>query len=202
MQQSQPSITTVILAGGAARRMGGEDKGLIELNGKALVAHVIERLLPQSSSLLLNCNRSQEKYAQFGYPLITDTLSGGLGPLAGVVSALEQSSSDYLLSVPCDAPLLPLDLVARMLRTMEQEGADACTVSDGERLHPVVLLVKRHLLPGLRSYLADGGRKVHDWFYSVPHCSTDFSDQPEAFININTPEQLAALQQRLQHHAG
>jgi molybdopterin-guanine dinucleotide biosynthesis protein A len=75
-------------------------------------------------------------------------------------------------------------------------------VSDGERLHPVVLLVKRSVMPGLRSYLSGGGRKVHDWFYSVAHCSADFSDQAEAFVNINTPEQLATLQQRLQQRAG
>jgi molybdopterin-guanine dinucleotide biosynthesis protein A len=84
-----------------------------------------------------------------------------------------------------------------MLQTIEQEHAVACTVNDGNRLHPVILLVKRSVLNRLRSYLADGGRKVHDWFYSVAHCSADFSDQPEAFININTPEQLATLQQRL-----
>lgn len=202
MQQPQASITTVILAGGAARRMGGEDKGVTLLNGKAMISYVIERLAPQSSALTINCNRSQQAYAEFGYPLIEDTISGGLGPLAGVLSALEKSESDYVLSVPCDTPLLPSDLVERMLQTIEIEGAEACTVNDGDRLHPVVLLVKRSVLAGLRSYLSGGGRKVHDWFYSIRHCSADFSDQPEAFININTPQQLATLQQRLQQRVG
>lgn len=202
MQQTQPSITTVILAGGAARRMGGEDKGLTQLNSKAMIAYVIERLSVQSPSLQINCNRSQQAYAEFGYPLFEDTIAGGLGPLAGLLSALEHSDSDYVLSVPCDTPLLPTDLIERMLQTIAQENAEACTVNDGDRLHPVVLLVKRSVVTGLRSYLTDGGRKVHDWFYSVPHCSADFSDQPEAFININTPEQLATLQQRLQQRAG
>ena len=198
MSQPQPSITTVILAGGAARRMGGEDKGLTLLNDQAMIAYVIERLSSQSSALTINCNRSQKAYAKFGYPLIEDTISGGLGPLAGVLSALEQSDSDYVLSVPCDTPLLPADLIERMLQAIEKEGAEACTVNDGDRLHPVVLLVKRSVLSGLRDYLSGGGRKVHDWFYSIPHCSADFSDQPEAFVNINTPQQLATLQQRLQ----
>lgn len=202
MSQPQASITTVILAGGAARRMGGEDKGLTPLNGQAMITYVIERLSSQSSALTINCNRSQQAYAKFGYPLIKDTISGGLGPLAGVLSALEQCDSDYVLSVPCDTPLLPSDLVDRMLQTIEKENAEACTVSDGERLHPVVLLVKRSVLNGLRDYLSDGGRKVHDWFYSIPHCSADFSDQPEAFININTPQQLTTLQQRLQQRVG
>lgn len=201
MPNLHPSITTVILAGGAARRMGGEDKGLTELNGKAMIAHVIERLQGQSQQIVINCNRNREEYARFGYPLIEDSLSGGLGPLAGVLSALEQSDSDYVLSVPCDTPLLPTDLIKRMLQTLQQENAEACSVSDGERLHPVVLLVKRSVLAGLRAYLASGGRKVHDWFYSVAHCSSDFSDQPGAFVNINTPQQLAALQQRVESHA-
>lgn len=198
---SQPSITTVILAGGAARRMEGIDKGLIQLNGKAMIGHVIDRLTPQCSELVINCNRSHAGYAAFGYPLIEDTISGGVGPLAGVLSALEQGDGDYVLSVPCDTPLLPTDLVARMLREIEQHQAEACTVSDGDRLHPVVLLVKRTVREGLRDYLAKGGRKVHDWFYSVAHCNADFSDQPQAFININTPQQLAELEQRLLSNA-
>ncbi len=197
-----PNITTVILAGGAARRMGGEDKGLTTLNGRAMISYVIERVAPQSSALLINCNRSQSQYAEFGYPLLEDTLSGGLGPLAGMLSALQQCNSDYVLSVPCDTPLLPTDLMERMLKALEEADADACTVDDGKRLHPVVLLVKRSVLPQLQSYLASGGRKVHDWFYSVAHCSADFSDQAEAFININTPQQLAAVQQSLQRRAG
>lgn len=192
-----PSITTVILAGGAARRMDGEDKGLIELNGKAMIVHVIERIAPQSGNIIINCNRSQRHYARFGYPLLEDTLEGGLGPLAGVLSALEASNSDYVLSVPCDTPILPTDLIERMLRTINETKAEACTVSDGDRLHPVVLLVKRQVLPVLRDYLTGGGRKVHDWFYSVPHCSADFSDQPHAFVNINTPEQLARIEGEL-----
>lgn len=201
MQQVQASITTVILAGGAARRMGGDDKGLTPLNGRAMIAHTIETLAKQSPKLLINCNRSQQEYAQFGYPLIEDTIAGGLGPLAGVVSALEHSDSDYVLSVPCDTPLLPADLVVRLLCAIQEENAEACTVRDGERLHPVVLLVRRSVLPGLRNYLVGGGRKVHDWFYSVTHCSADFSDQPEAFVNINTPQQLAQLEQGQQQRA-
>ena len=196
-----PTITTVILAGGAARRMGGEDKGLTQLSGKAMIAHVIERIAPQSSDIIINCNRSQQYYSRFGYPLLEDSLSGGLGPLAGVLSALQNSDSDFVLSVPCDTPMLPTDLIARMLQAIDEAGADACTVSDGERLHPVVLLVKREMTAGLREYLADGGRKVHDWFYSLAHCSADFSDQPQAFVNINTPEQLAHIEDKLKHDA-
>lgn len=190
------NVTAVILAGGAGRRMAGEDKGLMPLQDKPLVQHVLERLAPQTEQLLINCNRNQERYARFGYPLLADGMEGGLGPLAGLLSALESSSSEFVLSVPCDTPYLPCDLVARMLATLQQENADACTVSDGERLHPVIMLVRRSAAAALRGYLETGHRKVHDWFYSVAHCSSDFSDQAHAFININTPQQLAEAERQ------
>lgn len=201
MPHVPPTITTVVLAGGAARRMGGSDKGLMPLGDKAMIAHVLARLQGQGTTIVINCNRNQEQYAAFGYPLIGDTLEGGAGPLAGLLSALEQGNSDYVLCVPCDTPLLPHDLVERMLKALLQNGADACTVDDGARLHPVVLLVRQGVLAQLRDYLEQGGRKVHDWFYSVRHCTCDFSDRPESFANINTPQQLAELQQRLAQRA-
>lgn len=191
----QHQVTAVILAGGAGRRMAGQDKGLIPLRGKPLILHVLERLGPQADCLLINSNRNQESYAAFGYPLVEDSMSGGLGPLAGLLSAMEYSDTEFVLSVPCDTPNLPSDLIPRMLATLEKEKADACTVSDGQRLHPVIMLVRRTLAPELRKYLASGKRKVHDWYYSVDHCSTDFSDNPQAFININTPDQLQEAEQ-------
>lgn len=199
MLQTHPNITTVILAGGAGRRMGGADKGLVAVDQLSMIGHVINRLKAQTDKLMINCNRSQQEYATFGYPLIEDTISGGAGPLAGVLSALEHSDSEYVLSVPCDTPLLPTDLLERMIRSIEQQEVDACTVNDGERLHPVILLVHRRVLPSLRDYLGGGKRKVHDWFYSVTHCEADFSDQPTAFFNVNTPQQLQALQKELGH---
>ncbi|HEY9148733.1 MAG TPA: molybdenum cofactor guanylyltransferase MobA, partial [Gammaproteobacteria bacterium] len=190
------NVTAVILAGGAGRRMASEDKGLMPLQGKPLVQHVLERLATQTGQLLINCNRNQERYARFGYPLLADTMEGGLGPLAGLLTALENSSSEFVLSVPCDTPYLPHDLVTRMLTTLQQEDAQACTVSDGERLHPVIMLVRRSATAALKNYLEAGHRKVHDWFYSVAHCSSDFSDQAQAFVNINTLQQLADAERR------
>jgi molybdopterin-guanine dinucleotide biosynthesis protein A len=184
------TITAVILAGGGGRRMGGEDKGLMQLHGRALVQHVLERIAPQCDTILININRNRNAYARFGHPLLEDTLPGGLGPLAGLLTALEQSRGDYVISVPCDTPYLPADLVARMFENLQRNGADICTVDDGERLHPVILLVRRSLAGDLRQYLEAGGRKVHDWLNRIDHCTVDFSDQPEAFMNINTPEQL------------
>lgn len=184
------SITGVILAGGAARRMGGEDKGLLLLHEQPLVAHVIERLQPQCDHLLINCNRNEDAYARFGRPLIADTLGGGLGPLAGLLSAMESSHDALVLSVPCDTPFLPLDLVSRMQTSLQQSDADVCTVSDGDRLHPVILLARTTLKSALRQHLEAGERKVHQWLYGQNHCIADFSDQAAAFANINTPQQL------------
>lgn len=175
--------------------MGGRDKGLLPLHGQALIEHVLQRVSPQCDTILINISRHKEVYAKFGYPLIEDSLPGGLGPLAGLLSALEHSHSDYVLSVPCDTPELPHDLVPRMLDSLKHHRAEACTVDDGKRLHPVIMLVKCSLASNLRHYLESGRRKVHDWFYSVEHCVADFSDQPQAFININTPEQLSKQEQ-------
>jgi molybdopterin-guanine dinucleotide biosynthesis protein A len=186
------SISAVILAAGAGRRMGGEDKGLLMLNGRPLIAHVLDRLTPQCEEIFLNTRPNQSAYAAFGYPLIEDTLPGGLGPLAGLLSALEHSHNEYVLSAPCDTPHLPTDLAARLLQSLRQNNADVCTDNDGERFHPVIMLVRRSMRDNLRSYLEEGGRKVHDWFYRNRHCTADFSEQPAAFININTPEQLHA----------
>lgn len=193
MQQGQNTncdVTVVILAGGGSRRMHGKDKGLLPLHGKPLIRHVIGRLAPQTGRLLINCNNNCDSYSDFGYPLQSDTLPGGLGPLAGLLGTMESANSDYILSVPCDTPYLPTDLLARMCHTMQQNRAEVCTVTDGERTHPVILLVSHQLKDNLRQYLMGGGRKVLDWYERQNHCIADFSDQPDAFANINTPEQL------------
>ncbi|MGM0592914.1 MAG: molybdenum cofactor guanylyltransferase MobA [Pseudomonadota bacterium] len=189
------TVTVVLLAGGAGRRMGGQDKGLLPFRGTSLIAHVLQVLKPQVEQVLINANRNHQHYRELGLPLVSDTLSGGLGPLAGLLSGLEHSDSEYVLSIPCDTPYLPGDLVERMLHTLLQHDAQACTVDDGRRLHPVIMLVRSDAEAPLRDYLQQGGRKVHDWFYSVPHCCADFSDQPEAFTNLNTPAQLNEAQQ-------
>ncbi|MGL4937548.1 molybdenum cofactor guanylyltransferase MobA, partial [Shewanella sp.] len=138
-------IDAVILAGGMARRMGGDDKGLVELNGQAMIKHTIDRIKPQVKEILINANRNQARYAEFGFKVISDEHSGFLGPLAGMISAMGQTDADYLLVVPCDCPLLPHDLVARMLAAIETQDADLAVASDGEREQPVILLLKPSL---------------------------------------------------------
>ncbi|WP_428614086.1 molybdenum cofactor guanylyltransferase MobA, partial [Shewanella sp.] len=141
-----PQIDAVILAGGMARRMGGNDKGLVELNDRPMIQHAIDRIKPQVKQILINANRNQSRYAEFGYPVLSDEDSGYLGPLAGMITALGQTQADYLMVVPCDCPLLPTDLVQRMLNAIQAEGAEMAVASDGKREQPVVLLMK----PALR----------------------------------------------------
>ncbi|WP_394390696.1 molybdenum cofactor guanylyltransferase MobA [Shewanella woodyi] len=186
-------IDAVILAGGMARRMGGNDKGLVELLDKPMIKHAINRIKPQVKEIMINANRNQSRYADLGYPVFSDEDSGYLGPLAGMITAMGQTQADYLLVVPCDCPLLPLDLVERMLSKIQSEDAELAVASDGKREQPVVLLLKPSLRDSMKAFL-DGGERKIDFWYAKHHCVvTEFSDQPNAFVNVNTPEQKQQL---------
>ncbi|KIO37759.1 molybdenum cofactor guanylyltransferase MobA [Shewanella sp. cp20] len=194
-----PQIDAVILAGGMARRMGGNDKGLVELNDQPMIKHAIDRIKPQVKQILINANRNQDRYAEFGYPVLSDEDSGYLGPLAGMITALGQTQADYLMVVPCDCPLLPMDLVPRMLAAIEAQGAEMAVASDGKREQPVVLLMKPALRESMKAFLDAGERKI-DFWYAKHHCVVcDFSDQPNAFVNVNTPEQKQQLSEAIAH---
>jgi len=182
-------IEAVILAGGMARRMGGNDKGLVELLSQPMIKHVIDRIKPQVSKILINANRNQAHYAELGFEVISDEDSGYLGPLAGMITAMGQTQADYLLVIPCDCPLLPTDLVERMLSQLQSEQAELAVASDGKREQPVVLLLKPELRTSMKAFLDGGERKIDFWYAKHKYAVTDFSDQPNAFINVNTPEQ-------------
>lgn len=193
----QPTIDAVILAGGMARRMGGEDKGLVELNSQPMISHTINRLAPQVQRIMINANRNQQRYSEFGYPVMSDIDSGYLGPLAGMITAMGNTEADLLLVVPCDCPLLPQDLTSRMLTTMQQTGAELVVASDGIREQPVVLLLKPGLRDSMKTFLDAGERKIDFWYAKHHYEVTSFADQPNAFINVNTPEQKQQLAEQL-----
>ncbi len=192
-------VDAVILAGGMARRMGGNDKGLVELNGKPMIKHAIDRIQPQVKEILINANRNQNLYTEFGFKVLSDEDSGYLGPLAGVIAALKQTQADYLLVVPCDQPMLPLDLAARMLDSMQPNDAEIAVASDGEYEQPVMLLikVKPELIVSMQAFLDAGDRKVNLWYTKHRYVVCDFSDQPNAFVNVNTPEQKQRLSEAI-----
>jgi molybdopterin-guanine dinucleotide biosynthesis protein A len=187
-------ITGVILAGGRSRRMGGQDKGLLCIDGRPLVVQVIDAVRPQVGSLLINANRNLDRYRALGYPLVTDLLEGYLGPLAGMASAMQATVTPYCLFVPCDSPLVPSDLCARLYHDLEAAGADVSVAHDGHRMHPVLALLRRALLPDLLDYLGKGRRKTGAWYREHRLVLSDFSDRPEGFLNINRAEDLAALE--------
>jgi molybdopterin-guanine dinucleotide biosynthesis protein A len=190
-------ITGVILAGGLARRMGGVDKGLQLLAGRPLAAHVAERLAPQVGSLLINANRSHSEYAALGYPLLADEIPDFAGPLAGLHAALVASSTPLVLTVPCDSPYLPLDLADRLHATLLENRADLAIASATGRAHPVFCLCRASLAPQLEKFLRNGGRRVMEWCAGSGCIEVDFSDQPTAFSNFNTLDDLAADPQPL-----
>ncbi|MEW8203311.1 MAG: molybdenum cofactor guanylyltransferase MobA [Candidatus Thiodiazotropha endolucinida] len=191
---TQPAVTAVILAGGRGRRMGGEDKGLIELNGRPLVQHVISAIQPQVATILINANRNQERYAAFGYPVIADSLLDYQGPLAGFIAALQAVETEDMLTLPCDGPLVPPDLVARLYEARQSAGADIAVAHDGDRLQPVYALIPKRLADSLQHYLDRGDRKIDLWYEEHRVAHADFSDIPRTFINVNTLQERDNLQ--------
>ncbi|MDR2173593.1 MAG: molybdenum cofactor guanylyltransferase [Burkholderiales bacterium] len=190
-------ITGLILAGGLGRRMSGADKGLLLLGHRTLTAHVIERLRPQVGTLLINANRHLSRYAAFGYSVISDAFDNFPGPLAGLHAGLSEARTPWVVTAPCDSPMLPRDLVARLYAAAQQHNAPLAIAKTGDRLHSVFALANRHVLPDLTAYLQDGERKVALWFSRVGGVEVPFDDQAEAFHNINTQNELELLQQRL-----
>ena len=187
-------VTGLVLAGGMGRRMGGVDKGLLPFRGRPLVAHVLERLRPQVDELLVNANRETETYASFGHPVIADAIGGYAGPLAGLHSGLSAARNELVMTVPCDSPLLPADLVARLLDALQRADADLAVARTGDQPHPVFCLCRRALLPNLTAYLEAGGRKIDAWYASLHTVEVPFDDEAEAFANINTPQELSSMQ--------
>ena len=175
--------------------MGGEDKGWVALAGRPLIDHVLARLRPQVDEVLINANRSQARYQALA-PVISDDNNDYLGPLAGMQAGLAAARHDWVLFVPCDGPALPLDLMSRF-RTALTPDTELVVAHDGDWLQPVVALLHKSLLPSLTAALAEGERKIDIWFARHNMAVVSFADQPDAFINLNSPAELAAYEARL-----
>ena len=187
-------ITGVILAGGQGRRMGSVDKGLRELRGKAMVAWVIERFAPQVAEVLINANQNPEIYARFGYRVIPDEIGGFAGPLAGLQRGLSEARYPLVATAPCDTPFLPADLVARLHAALQANAAQLAVARTGNQPHPVFCVCRRDVLPHLTAFLQDGGRKIDAWYATLKVVEVTFDDRPDAFSNINTPDELKAFE--------
>ncbi|TVP87184.1 MAG: molybdenum cofactor guanylyltransferase [Thioalkalivibrio sp.] len=195
--QVREPVAGLILAGGRARRMGGQDKGLVPLARRAMIEHVLDRIRPQVDEVVISANRNQDVYARYGHRVIEDVLDDYSGPLAGMLSALLVVRQPWLAVVPCDSPLLPGELVERLLSSALAGSAELAVAHDGERLQPVIALLHHSLLTPLRAFVQGGGRKIDTWYAQHRMVTTDLSDHPEAFVNINTPEDHAALERQV-----
>ena len=177
--------------------MGGEDKGLIELNGRPLLDYIISGLRPQVGTILVNANRNLARYRDFGYPVIEDILGDYFGPLVGMATGMGSAATPLLVSVPCDSPFIPADLVETLYHALGESGAEISVAHDGSRLQPVYALLRCQLLPDLLAYLNDGGRKIDTWYGQHHMVTADFSTGPDVFLNLNTPEDRQQLENKL-----
>lgn len=187
------NITAVILAGGQGRRMGGQDKGLIEFNGRPIIELLIDQLNQQNIAIVINANRNQDIYQQYAYPVISDELADFQGPLAGFATAMAKVDTGYILTLPCDGPVLADNFVDLFIENHRRKQAPICVADDGERLQPVYALIKVELLENLLAFLQSGGRKIDRWYAQHDFEKVDFSSQKSMFANINKPEDRAAL---------
>jgi len=181
-------ITAVILAGGHGSRMGGLNKGLIMLQGQPMIDHVIKRIEPQVSTIIISANRDHDAYRQFGYPVIADALPDTHGPLAGIYTAMTVMNSDWLLCIPCDVPKLPLDLATRL--SAADPSVLARVAHDGKRQQSVCCLLHIGLRDALQQYLLAGNHAVYRFLSEQHAVAVDFSDNAAAFDNINTSDEL------------
>ena len=185
-------ITGIVLAGGQGRRMGGVDKGWVELEGRPMIAHVLARLAPQVADVLINANQNLERYAGFGLPVVPDAVGGFAGPLAGLHAGMARATRPHVVTVPCDSPFLPLDLVTRLARGLEDGRAELAVAKTFDQPHPVFSLVRRNVLPHLAAFLETGGRKIDAWYATLSVVEVNFDDEADSFRNINTTDELAA----------
>lgn len=192
-------ITAVILAGGKARRMDGEDKGLITLHGRPMIEYIIEALQPQAGRILVNANRNAERYAAFGLPVIADMLGDYFGPLVGMASGMNATDTSFIVTAPCDSPIIPDNLVETLYHALQKNQADISVAHDGVRMQPVFALLRCSLLTSLLEYLHGGGRKIDSWYAQQPLALADFSGLPETFLNLNTPQDKRVLENRLEN---
>ena len=190
------AVTGCILAGGLGRRLGNRDKGLLELHGRALVAHVIERFAPQVDNLLLSVNRNQARYHAYCSQLVGDDTADSGGPLAGIAAALAHTTTPWLAVVPCDSPFLPRRLVATLMQGLAHAPAEIAVARTADGLQPLFAVIATHLAPSLVAYIAQGGRKVAAWYGQHAVAEVDYDHERRSFMNINTLADLTIAAQR------
>jgi molybdopterin-guanine dinucleotide biosynthesis protein A len=191
------TLTGCVLAGGLGTRLGGADKGWIEVAGRPLIKHVLQRLQPQVGRVIINANRHGADYLRFGWPVVCDALPDFSGPLAGVSSGLEAAMTDWVLFVPVDAARLPGDLGSKLCKAIKANDSSCAFVNTADGPMPVCCLVSRSLSEDLKASLASGERSVLAWLQRQQAVPVAFNDWPREYWSLNTPQEKVAVEQLL-----
>ena len=190
-------ITGVVLAGGRARRMGGQDKGLVEINGRPMVMFIVDALRRQTGAVIINATRNVDRYRELSQcDVVADSVGDFAGPLAGMSAAMEFADTPFILTAPCDSPLVSGDLGLRLADALQREDAELAVAHDGERMQPVFALLRTDLLQSMLKYLRAGESKIDTWYAKHRTALADFSDESAMFLNVNTPDDRSELEQR------
>jgi molybdopterin-guanine dinucleotide biosynthesis protein A len=179
-------LTVVILAGGRGRRLGGQDKGLLEWRDRPFIEHLLHNIAPLTHKILINANQNIEVYQQYGYPVVSDETPDFAGPLAGMLAALRSVDTPFILTIPCDAPLTSADIIEQFCAVHEEKQQMLYVAGTADGLQPVHAMVSHSLTDNLQQYLANGNRKVQDWMIANDAVVVEFEQQSSKFININT----------------
>ncbi len=185
---TEHSAGAVILAGGLARRMGGRDKGLLQIAGKPMASWVLAAITPQLHKVVLNANRNQRDYAKLGVPVVADTIEGHHGPLAGLSAGISALQCEYIFMCPCDSPFVDGELVNALGMACLKQRVDIAVAHDGTRMQPVFCMVRQHTLDSLNTYLASGQRKIDKWYATQSMTEVDCQHYQNSFRNINTED--------------
>jgi molybdopterin-guanine dinucleotide biosynthesis protein A len=193
MMSGQNKVTGIVLAGGLARRMNKQDKGLIEYHNKSMVTYAVKAMMEVTDNVVINANRNLDAYAQFGCEVITDQTNTFDGPLAGILSAMMYAETSIVCVIPCDSPLIKAKHLQRLLIALD-DTVDIAVASDGNRMQPVFLALKTSLQSDLEAYLQAGERKIDVWLQQHSLRVVDFSQDKNVFMNINTLDELNTLE--------
>jgi len=188
-------VTAIVLAGGLARRFKGEDKGLLELAHRPLAGWVADGLRGHAAEIVISANRNLLRYARLGHTVVPDHLPDYPGPLAGLLAAARTAQQEWLLTVPCDAPFLPLDLVMHLHDHARAASVPLARAADETGTHFAIMLVHRELMDDLAEYVRQGGRRVQAWQEGHPCETVYFGNDPYAFLNVNNPEDMKTAEQ-------
>lgn len=197
LERCQERVGAVVLAGGLARRMGGKDKGLIQLGDQPMASWAINTVKPQVHKVVINANRNHDDYAALGCPVVADRHSGHIGPLAGLSAAMHHLDTDYVFMCPCDSPFVSASIVSLLGEPCIDQAHDVAVAHDGERLQPVFCVVNQRCLASLDEYLESGERKIDRWYATQNTVEVNCQSIIQSFRNINTEEERLAAQHEL-----